>query len=161
MTEDEFADLLLKPHADTHAMEPAGDQQELRDMQAALGSYRRETMLWAERRSASHPSLAHRARAEERRAALPRWALAFVGLVTIAGGVAHLVSDRGENPSNSVSATLPMAEQPAPLEDLAADNHLLTSIDAELSYHGGSPVDQLELQHGRTAEHTGAAGVTD
>ena len=69
MTDEAFAELLLKPHADTDGMETAGDQQELHDLQVALGSYRRETLHWAERRSAGQPSMADRARAQQRWAA--------------------------------------------------------------------------------------------
>lgn len=161
MTDEQFAELLLKPHADTDGMEQAGNQQELRAMQAALGSYRHDTLHWAERRSAGQPSLAARARAQQRWAALPQWALAMVALVTIVSGVAHLVADRAGEASSNMAAALPAAAQPAAADDLAADNHLLSSIDAELSYHGGSPVDGLRLRDGRTAERTAARGATD
>ncbi len=161
MTDEEFAELLLKPCADTKDMGLTGNQQELWEMQDALTSYRRDALHWAERRSAVQPSLSDRARAQQRWTALPRWALAMVALVTIAGGVAHLVADRGEEPGTSVSATLPAAEQPAAADDLAADNHLLSSIDAELSYHGGSPVDGLRLQDEQSAEHATVNGATD
>lgn len=160
MTDEAFAELLLKPPADTDGMETAHDQQELRSVQAALGSYRRETLHWAERRSAGQPSLADKARAQERWAALPRWALATVALVTIVGGVVHMASDRAGAPT-STAITLPAEAKSQATDDLAADNHLLSSIDAEVSYHGGSPVDELRLRDERSLEHPESAGVTD
>ena len=72
----------------------------------------------------------------------------------------HLASDRAVEPT-SITATLPAAEQPAATDDVAADNHLLSSIDAELSYHGGSPVDGLRLRDAGSAERTEVAGATD
>lgn len=160
MTEEDFAEQLLKPHADTNGMAQAGDQQELQDMQAALASYRRSTIHWAERRSAAQPSLAHRAQAQQRWAALPQWALATVALVTIAGGVAHVVSSLAGEAGSGVATAAPVARQVMVTDDLAADNHLLSSIDAELSYHGGSPVDGLRLHDRSTAEHA-SSGATD
>ena len=55
LTDERFSDLLASPAALT-------DDAELNDLKAALGSYRSETLLWAERRSAVQPSLVPAAR---------------------------------------------------------------------------------------------------
>lgn len=161
MTDEAFAELLLTLHAASNGMERQDDGQELQDMHAALTSYRRATTHWAERRSAAQPSLAARARAQQRWAALPQWALAMVALVTITGGVVHLLPDRADEAGSSVAATMPVAEHATTADDLAADNHLLSSIDAELSYHAGSPVEGLRLQERSAPEHAAVIGAAD
>ena len=125
---------------------PAEDN-EVRQLASALHSYRQEQTLWAERRSAGQPSLAEKAQHQARWGYLPRWSLALIALVTIAGGVTHVVGTRSatDAPDASVVSTVDVVEATTPA-DIAADNHLLNSIDAELSYHAASPVDALRLK---------------
>ncbi len=138
LTDEQLCEELLAPSG-------SGDP-EAAALRSALGSYRAETLQWAERRSATQSSLAARARQAERWAALPRWSLATIAVVTIAAGVAHVSQDR--DGSASMSAPV-QAAQPArsSAEDIAADNQLLNSINAELDYHGRSPVDAFNLKH--------------
>ena len=141
--EEQFAVLLAgAPGTDDHT-----DAAEIERLQVALGSYRAETLHWAERRSAGQPSLQALAKRNERWAALPRWSLATVALVTILGGVAHLAQSGAATITalGNETATA-VAERPAAPADIAADNRLLSSINAELSYHAASPVDALGLQ---------------
>lgn len=113
----------------------------------AVGSYRQQAAHWAERRSATLPSLAQAARRQERWAALPQWSLALVALVTLVGGIAHVTTSRvPDAAATEMAAQFPDEQSPATPAEIAADNHLLSSIDAELSYHRGSPVDGLGLQ---------------
>ena len=139
LTDEQFANELS-------AEAPAGDAEVL-TLQTALDSYRTEMLQWAERRSAAQPSLAARARRGERWAALPRWSLATIAIVTIAAGVAHLSEQHETDSEQPVAARVissPQARSSA--EDIAADNKLLHSIDAELSYRAQSPVDGLDLK---------------
>lgn len=139
LTDEQFAVALAK----NAEVEDAGVSAEPLRMREVLGSYRTETLHWAECRSAVQPSLVPAARRAERWAALPRWSLATVALVTILGGLAHF-SEYGSTTGRETSTAV-VAKQAAPA-DIAADNRLLSSINAELNYHSASPVDDLGLQ---------------
>ncbi len=138
-TDEEAGNELLMPFC-TPSRE---DDAELSALRCALGSYRAATSLWAERRSATQPSLAARARRAERWAALPRWSLATIAVVTIAAGAAHLSQDRGT--SGNAASAMAAVQTRSSADEIAADNEMLRSIDAELSYHGRSPVDGSDL----------------
>jgi negative regulator of sigma E activity len=147
LTDEQFADLLAghpstETLADLHEDDDAA--LELTGLKSALQSYRTETLLWAERRAATAPSLAPAARRSRMWAAIPQWSLAAVAAVTVAVGVVHFSGQPGDEVADSapVSVTAPVASA----EDIAMDNALLTSIDAALSYHGRSPVDELGLK---------------
>ena len=144
LSDEEFAEQLMRPHASDRA----GDADVAR-MAEALAVYRQDALQWAERRSAVQPSLAPAARRGDRWAALPRWALATVALVTIAGAAAHVATDRLRVDDAPALAIVRVAEAAATPAELAADDHLLSSIDAALSVHGASPVDGLHLRAGR------------
>ncbi len=123
------------------------DDAELATLRSALGSYRAQTLQWAERRSATQPSLVAQARRSERWAALPRWSLATIAIVTIAAGVAHVSEGRGNMAEDaSLPPVAAVQETRSSAAEIAADNKLLNSIDAELSYHSRSPVDGLDLK---------------
>ena len=160
LTDEAFADLLA--HAGCSSHEPASSQQpEVLVMHSALQSYRAETLQWAERRSSTRASLLPAARRSDRWAALPQWSLALVAAVTIAAGVAHVAETRAVV-QDTAAVTVPSVEARALPADIAADNRLLSSIDAALSYHADSPVDALQLK----SEHRGSdaiesPGVTD
>lgn len=169
ISDEEFATLLARPYAEstgpgTDKADATVDDAAARDLRQALRSYRQETLHWAERRSAGQPSLAILARRQERWAALPRWSLALVALVTIAGGVAHLAgsADTADQPLLVLDASASPMDRPSTTADIEADNLLLSSIDAELSYHAASPVDSLHLQkHRQESETTARSGVND
>ena len=159
-TDEEFATLLCQPLTEHQSPSETVSPADLRNLQAALKSYRAETLLWAERRSAAQPSLAARAHRQGRWAALPRWSMALVAVVTIAGGAVHVASSRAEVDEPAI-VTDAAVERPNPA-DIAADNELLSSIDAELSYHAHSPVDSLDLRSREDGAAEGnASGVTD
>lgn len=162
MTDEEFAELLLKPHADTDGVKLDGTADEAHELRAALSGYRQNMLHWAERRSAVQPSLAAKALSQERWAALPQWSLAVVALVTIVGGVVHLTGARADlaTPAAITTEVAGTVQAYAPTADeIAADNRLLSSIDAELSYHHSSPVDSLRLH--ATGSKATLTGVTD
>ena len=143
LTDEQFSDELLRvPVSPSHA-----EQRELIALHSALESYRCEALHWAERRSAAQPSLAAAARRSERWAALPRWSLATIAIVTIAAGVAHLSEQRStitDAVANSPSSLQQGMHSSA--DEIAADNKLLNSIDVELRYHASSPVDAFDLK---------------
>lgn len=153
VSDEEFAALLTQPcpgveNPGIGTSKAVFDDAAVRDLRDALRSYRRETLHWSERRSAGKPSLAAPARQQARWAAPPRWSLALVAVVTIAGGAAHLAGNReaADQPVTVLSASASSENQPSNAADIEADNLLLSSIDAELSYHAVSPVDPLHLQ---------------
>lgn len=161
MSQPLLSEKLVADTLGTNSVAP-GDVKS-RNLQVALRSYRSETLQWAQGRSAGQPSLAALAHKQERWAALPRWSLALVAMVTIAGGVAHLASMRAatEQPAVQLDASAAVNRSSNP-SDIAADNQLLSSIDAELSYHAASPVDSLQLQQEPAVAVEGAvSGVTD
>lgn len=162
MTDEEFAGLLLKPHADTDDVEYGDAGNEVKQVRSALHGYRSEMLQWAGRRSAGQPSLAEKAHQQERWAALPQWSLALVALVTVVGGVAHFTGTRSSTeppPAISMEAAVPTQNRASTPDEIAADNQLLSSIDAELSYHRASPVDSLRLHS--TEQGSTVTGATD
>lgn len=155
----QFALLLAEaPVTTDHA-----DAAEIERLQVALGCYRAATLHWAERRSAGQPSLQAMAKRNERWAALPRWSLATVALVTILGGAARLAQyGAATSTAPGSETTTAVAERTAAPADIAADNRLLSSINAELSYHAASPVDGLGLQETQqTPSQAAEDGVTE
>ncbi|MGI4757301.1 MAG: hypothetical protein ACRYGF_10700 [Janthinobacterium lividum] len=161
LTDEQFADLLLKevnPHA---ACSPDGDpaDADLEEISTALRVYRTDMLQWAERRSASQPSLVAEA-ARSAPWALPQWSMALVALVTLAGGVVRLAQNQ---PSESGPAATNVAVQmeEAAASDPAADDRLLSSIHTALSYHAASPVDGLRLQENTSHQIAISSEVTD
>ena len=148
LTDEQMSELLARP---IDASDGTADA-ELARLRSALTSYRTETLLWAERRSAAQPSLAAAARRSDRWAALPRWSLATIAIVTIAAGVAH-VSESRNTPEDGTQASLLGAAQQSrsSADDIAADNKLLHSIDDALVYRTQSPVDAYD--RGASAGH--------
>ncbi|SEB69551.1 hypothetical protein [Terriglobus roseus] len=157
LTDEQFADLLAgRPTSETLA-DLQGDADaaaELVALKSALHSYRAESLVWAERRSASAPSLAPAARRRARWMAVPQWSLAAVAVAAVAVGIGHF---SGSNANDAVASTPTIATSSTlsasalPERDFASDNELLTSIDAALSYAGASPVDGLGLKSAQDA----------
>ena len=143
LTDEQVCDELLTPRETSVQTADA----EVVALRSALGSYRDETLQWAERRSATQPSLVPAAKRSERWAALPRWSLATIAIVTIAAGAAHLSEERADLAESTSAQPMAAAQETrsTPAE-IAADNKLLNSIDAELSYHTQSPVDAFDLK---------------
>jgi negative regulator of sigma E activity len=160
LTDEQFSELLAgRPSAETLANLHTGDDAdlELNDLKSALQNYRSETLVRAERRAATAPSLGPAARRSRMWAAMPQWSLAAVAVVTVAVGVVHFSGSDGDDVA-STAAPVTVASQTAvksSAEDIASDNELLSSIDAALSYHGKSSVDALGLQsvQGTTNHH--------
>jgi negative regulator of sigma E activity len=152
LTDEQFADLLAgRPTSETLA-DLQGDADaaaELVELKSALHSYRAESLVWAERRSAAAPSLVPAARRRARWMAVPQWSLAAVAVAAVAVGIGHF---SGSSANGAVAGTPAIATASAsaasasPERDIASDNELLTSIDAALSYAGTSPVDGLGLK---------------
>ena len=153
MTDEEFSALLVLPGA-AHGNITRQEKQ-LTVVRDAVDAFRAESLQWAERRSAGQPSLAAAARQGERWAAMPQWSLALVAVVTIVGGVVHISRTAVQPATMSAASTASIAPS-AGANDLAADNHLLSSIDAELSYHSASSVDSLQLQSSYTRQAVAA-----
>jgi hypothetical protein len=130
-------------------------------LKAALRSYRTETLSWAERRSATQPSLAAKAR-ESRWSAVPQWSLACVAIVAVAAGVVHFAGYGAEDatPASDMSVTT-TATRFASQDDIAADNRLLGSIDQALRYRSVSPTDEFQAKPAKQASRNTHTGVTD
>ncbi|MGI4853271.1 MAG: hypothetical protein ACRYF4_04380 [Janthinobacterium lividum] len=154
---DEQVAILLAEHGSTADLNDA----ELLRLHAALDIYRGETLQWGERRSAVQPSLQPAAKRAERWAALPRWSLATVALVTILGGVARFAQYGPATDASSGEAATKTVQRTSVSADIAADDRLLLSINAELNYHSASPVDALGLQENDTPVTSSADGVTE
>jgi hypothetical protein len=149
LSDEQIADLLASA-----PLTPGSSNQEdaeLHALRAALGSYRSETLLWAERRSAVQPSLVAAAQRNRFWAAVPQWSLAAVAAVTVATGIVHFTGNPGDR---SAAAPMP-ATASAPAQalhatqadaDIAADNQLLSSIDQALTYRPVSPADEFGLK---------------
>lgn len=160
LSDEAFADLVA--HADTSGVPAQSGEAEA--LRSAIRSYRTETLRWAERRSATQPSLQSAARRSRAWAAVPQWSLAAVAVISIAAGVAH-VYDRSDAGQEEVEATAPAAvfnssvtgTSPA---DIEADNRLLSSIDQALSYHPALPVDGIGLKSSSNAKQV-VHGVID
>lgn len=146
---DEQMSSLLACAAGAEAVDRAEDA-ELNHLREALSSYRTETFAWAERRSASQPSLVAAAQRADRWAAAPRWALAGVAAITLAVGLVHYNYSSAPIGETTVAVTQPVTvgahTHTGSSETIDADNRLLQSIDAELSYHPASPVDEYGMQ---------------
>jgi anti-sigma-K factor RskA len=152
LTDEQFADLLAdRPSSGTLARlhEDADTELELAELKSALHSYRAETLVWAERRAATAPSLAPAARRRARWTAVPQWSLAALAVATVAVGIGHYSGRSTDAAAGNATAIMaasgPVAGASA-VADMASDNELLSSIDAALSYAGTSPVDGLGLK---------------
>ena len=147
LTDDEFAELLLRADSAVAANEADSEAAALR---SAFRSYRAETLQWAERRSATQPSLQPAARRSRFWAGVPQWSLAAVAVISIAAGVAHVYDRPGtggdDTPSTTQGAVTAVSVARTSDADIAADNRLMSSIDRELSYHSESTVDSLGLK---------------
>lgn len=153
LSDEALAELLVTGETTSPATSPddAPDHvqdAELLEMHAALASYRTETLQWAERRSATQPSLIPAARRGRVWAAVPQWSLATVAAVTIAAGVFHFTGkdDPPESTASTSAQVTTTAANTASAADIAEDNRLLSSIDAALSHHRESPVAALGLK---------------
>jgi len=131
MTDEAFSELLAG-----RLREDSAD--EVKAMQAALRTYRDETLVWAERRSAAKPSLAAAAKRSAFLAAVPQWSLAAVATLTVAVGLVHFTGDRGAQAVADVPAVA-VQERAVSTEQIAADNSLLTNIDSALAYDSETP----------------------
>ena len=160
LSDEAFADLVA--HADTSSLPATSAEAEA--LRSALHSYRTETLQWAERRSATQPSLQRAARRSRAWAAVPQWSLAAVAVISIAAGVARVYdrSDAGQEDAaiTASDAASGPAVAGASAADIAADNRLLSSIDQALSYHAATPVDGLGLKSPESAKPV-APGVID
>lgn len=131
--QDERGDDLLTGKIDT------ADAEVLR---AAVASYRAESLLWAERRSAAMPSLVPAARRARLWAAVPRWSLVTVAVFTVAVGMAHY----GNTTQPAIPVEVSTDATPATPKELADDNALLKQIDAAVNAKSDLPADALGLQ---------------
>jgi negative regulator of sigma E activity len=153
---DESLSDLLAPNA------AASDDSELAELKAALRSYRTETLDWAERRSATQPSLVSRAR-ESRWAAVPQWSLAAVAILAVTAGVVHFAGYGAEDVAPAaapVTASAPV--QVTAQDEIAADNQLLGSIDQALRYDSVFPTGEIQVKPAKTTAHRNThSEVTD
>jgi hypothetical protein len=154
LSDEALSEMLAKPtnnSADTEVVA----------LKAALRSYRTETLAWAERRSATQPSLTSRAK-EGRWAAVPQWSLACVAVVAVAAGVVHFAGYGAEDisPAANIAVTT-SATTTASQDDIEADNQLLGSIDQALRYHSVSPADEFQAQPAKQSSRNTHTGVTD
>ena len=130
------------------------DTPESLELKAALRSYRTETLAWAERRSATQPSLAAKAKASVW-AAVPQWSLAAVAMVAIAAGAVHFAGPAAQTaaPAAQVSALSAPIALASP-DQIAADNQLLGSIDEALQYETVSPTTEYSAQPARPIQRS-------
>lgn len=119
------------------------DSTEAEALQAAIATYRTESLLWAQRRSAAMPSLAPAVRRARLWAVVPQWSLAAVAAITVAVGIAN-VRNTSQQPAPAVEASAVVT--PATPQQIADDNTLLHQIDAAVNAGSDLPVDSLGLQ---------------
>jgi hypothetical protein len=143
LSDEQFTELLLgaaSPAIAAHLKVCAHCSEEADRVSAAIGSFERESRLWAEREAASHPRLAPPKRAFAGLRHFPNWAVAAVAVaLVVAVGFGSgllrrpakvLVEVATIQPATTTPVTRPTAS-PSTLE---ADNALLAAIDGEL--HG-------------------------
>jgi negative regulator of sigma E activity len=152
ISDEALSELLASP--EKNMVEDA----EVQAMVAALRSYRTETLARAERRSATLPSLAARAKTN-RWAAVPQWSLAAVAVMAVAVGVVRFAG-YGAAP-DAAHAVATSSAQATSDDEIAADNQLLNSIDEALRYNKVSPVEAFETKPLKQAGSTAHTEVTD
>jgi hypothetical protein len=159
LTDEALSDLLATP-ADKAIDADHADSETLA-LKAALRSYRTETLAWAERRSATEPSLASKAK-ESRWAAVPQWSLACVAVLAVTAGVVHFAGYGAEDvaPAANMSVMTTPAKTIA-ADDIDADNQLLGSIDQALRYTSMAPAAVLQDKPAKQAGSTTHSEVTD
>jgi hypothetical protein len=160
LSDEVFAGLLAGTDGATSDNTADADALALRSV---LRSYRVETLQWAERRSATQPSLQPAARRSRFWAGVPQWSLAAVAVISIAAGVAHVYAPVG-NDGDATSVTQGTVAADTVVRtseaDIADDNRLLTSIDQALSYHTVPPIDSLGIKPAQGTK-PGTPGVID
>lgn len=153
LTDEQMAVLLAAAPANDTTFEA---DAEVRAMQAALRSYRTETLLWAERRSAGQPSLAPLVARNRFWTAAPQWALAAIAVVTISVGAFHL--RESNNAVNDIPAVQTFAQTST--SSLAEDNRLLSQIDVALQYDSAPPA-SIQGKSARTVPAVRSIEVTN
>ncbi len=158
-------DLLTGEELNDLPAHTSGCPEDLRTLQAGLRSYRTVALTWAERRSAAQPSLAAAARRSRIWAAVPQWSLAAVAALTVAAGVVHFHGNQGDDSLPVAHATVAARAADvtaSPDEQIAADNNLLSNIDAALRYDSASSAAQFGLKVAPQPARSGAhSQVTD
>ena len=138
-SDEALSELLASPE------EKTVEDAEVQAMVSALRSYRTETLALAERRSATLPSLAARAKTSRWTAAVPQWSLAAVAVVAVMAGVVRFAGYGGDAAAPDAARVAATSSAQATSEDeIAADNRLLDSIDQALRYNRVSPVAAFE-----------------
>ena len=142
LTDEQFCELLMGGAPET----PTAPHAEADAFKRAVSSYRAESLLWAERRSAAMPSLLPSVRRSGFRAALPQWTLAAVAVMTmVAAGVHFNTASQDTAAVEAPAAIVRTADATATPEQIAHDNVLLGSIDAAVHAGSGLPVNALGL----------------
>ncbi len=155
-SDERLSELLASPE------EATVEDAEVQAMIAALRSYRTETLARAERRSATLPSLAARAKTNRWAAAVPQWSLAAVAVMAVMAGVVRFAGYRGDGAAPDVARVVATSAAQATSEgEIAADNRLLDSIDQALRYNGVSPVAAFEVKSVKQVGPTRHTEVTD
>jgi anti-sigma-K factor RskA len=149
LSDEEFCALLVNG-ADTGNAEAA-------ELKSTLNSYRHESLVWAQRRSAAMPSLAPAARRQGIWAAVPQWTLAAVAAMTVTVGVVHFANaSRGNTQEDAPIAMEQTADNRSTASQLDDDNELLHSIDAAVNAGSGLPARDLVQSTGEEPHSHGS-----
>ena len=137
LTDEQFADLLLGANPSSvqaHLKACPKCAEEAERVSGAIGSFERQTRLWAERRAASQPILAPQRRPVFEWLHRPRaWTAASLAIALAAGiGVSARNShQQPAQPQVAIVHSQPAVPQVSPAT-IKADNELLSAIDGEL-----------------------------
>lgn len=140
LTDEQFCELLMggAPEATAELHAEAGA------FKSALSSYRADSLVWAERRSAAMPSLLPSVRRSGFHVAWPQWTLAAVAVMTMVVAGVHVNTASQDTAAVDTSAAITRTVDATP-EQIADDNVLLGSIDAAVHAGAGLPVNALGL----------------
>jgi len=136
LTDEQFTDLLLGESSHSiseHLKVCAECREEAERVSGAIGSFERQSRLWAECETASRPRIQARRPAYVWLRPAPAWAVAAAAIALVFGLFFHTATgriDRSSQPHPEIATTVP---QPVAVDStLQADNALLAAIDGEL-----------------------------
>ena len=164
LSDEQFASLLLgaiSPAVQSHLESCARCAEESERVGLAIGSFERDSRLWADRRAAATPAAYPVRQPIPAWLQLPTaWAVAAVAVVIATTlGLPHF-GDHGlaTGQASSLAVTsMPAAAAEVPAATLKADNDLLSAIDGKLRANDTQPAQFYGLQVDATLEPSRSA----